>query len=307
MPALPQPPIGRHFCRHGLFALAMLSLLGGCGTPNYDFGEVRPSLVSDSIHDWLGPAAVAPGAASTFELTDDERQLRDLAFPLIEPPYDRQKWESVLREYGLIGNYRPGAYDRTTYAARLLSADYRSPASRYAQLTDDIRNDITRLPQFFETAARVVDIDTKRRKSLSYISAVSPAERANALRRNRENNCIIAWVRELAQSACRVVPFRARAAGDHDAFAGRRAGGADAQSSAAKSKITTAPPCRRLTHRASSLPTDLWRSSADPDGRIVRRRARLAPSATGPVPAPVRGLRSARLSSAIRRSAGRLR
>ncbi len=180
----------------------MLSLLGGCGTPNYDFGEVRPSLVSDSIHDWIGPAAAAPRPASTFELTDDERQLRDLAFPLIEPPYDRQKWDSVLREYGLIGNYRPGAYDRTTYATRLLSADYRSPASRYAQLIDDIRNDITRLPQFFETAARVVDIDTKRRKSLSYISALSPAERANALRRNRENNCIIAWVRDsLSQRA----------------------------------------------------------------------------------------------------------
>jgi hypothetical protein len=88
MPALPQPPIGRHLCRHGLLALAMLSLLGGCGTPNYDFGEVRPSLVSDSIHDWLGPAAAALRPASTFELTDDERQLRDLAFPLIEPPYD---------------------------------------------------------------------------------------------------------------------------------------------------------------------------------------------------------------------------
>jgi hypothetical protein len=176
--------------------LTLLSLLSGCGTPNYDFGEVRPSLVSDGIHDWLGPAAVAPRPASTFELTDDERLLRDLAYPLIEPPYDRQKWDSVLREYGLVGKYHPGAYDRTAYATRLLSADYRSPASRYAQLTDDIRNDITRLPQFFETAARVVDIDTKRRKSLSYISALSPAERANALRRNRENDCIIAWVRD---------------------------------------------------------------------------------------------------------------
>ena len=37
------------------------------------------------------------------------------------------------------------------------------------------------LPQFFETAARVLDIDQKRRKSLAYVSALSPAERNNAL------------------------------------------------------------------------------------------------------------------------------
>ena len=202
MPALSQPPIGRCFWRRGLFVFASLPLLAGCGTPNYDFGEVRPSLVSDSIHDWIGPAAVAPHPASTFELTDDERQLRDLAFPLIEPPYDRQKWDSVLREYGLIGNYHPGHYDRTVYAARLLATDDRSPTTRYAQLIDDIRNDTTRLPQFFETAARVVDIDAKRRKSLSYVSELSASERANALRRNRENDCIVAWVRDsLSQRA----------------------------------------------------------------------------------------------------------
>jgi hypothetical protein len=198
MPARPQSPRGRRFLRHSLFAAGLLSLLSGCGTPNGDFGEVRPLLSSDTTHDWLGPAATARAgvAPSLFELTDDERQLRDLAFPLIEPPYDRQRWDSVLREYGAVGDYRRGAFDRTAYAARLLSERYRSPASRYAQLTDDIRNDITRMPQFFETASRVVDVDNKRRKSLAFISELSPYERANAMRRIRENALVIAWVRD---------------------------------------------------------------------------------------------------------------
>jgi hypothetical protein len=198
MPIWPQPPLGWNTWHRGLIALGALSLLAGCGTPDTDFGRVRPSLVSDKVHDWVGPAADARVGAvpSAFELTDDERGLRDLAFPLIEPPYDRKKWDNVLREYGLVGDYQTARFDRTVYAARLLSPHYSSPASRYARLMDDIRNDITRVPAFFETASRVADMDAKRRKSLAFVSELSPAERANALRRNRENALILAWVRD---------------------------------------------------------------------------------------------------------------
>ena len=197
MPAHSQPPFSRRLWHLSVLVLAAPFLLGGCGTPNYDFGEVRPLLAGDDTHDWMGPAAVAQrgGVASVYELTDDERVLRDLAFPLIEPPYDRQRWDNVLHEYGQLGNYRAGAFDRTAYAGHLLGSYHRSPSSLYSQLTDDIRNDITRMPQFFDTAARVADVDVKRQKSLAFISQLSPGERANALRRNRENALIIQWVR----------------------------------------------------------------------------------------------------------------
>ena len=176
------------------FALALLTLLAGCST-NGDFGEVRPSLVRDDIHDWVGPVAMAgrPGAPSTFDLTDDERLLRDLAYPLIEPPQDRQKWYSAATEYGILRYEHVGAISRTAYADALF-AD-RSPSARYERLTDDIRNDTTRLPQFFETAGRVADIDGKRRKSLPYIRALSDDERVNALRRIEENARIVGLVR----------------------------------------------------------------------------------------------------------------
>jgi hypothetical protein len=198
MPGLTPKPFRRRTWHSTLILLGGLLALAGCGTPNGDFGEVRPLLASDMTHDWLGPAAAARAdvAPSLFQLTEDERMLRDLAFPLIQPPYDRQRWDNVLREYGVIGDYRPGPFDRTAYAAHLLPADYRSPDARYAQLTDDIRNDITRLPAFFETASRVIDVDAKRRKSLSFIHEMSPYERENALRRIRENALILAWVRD---------------------------------------------------------------------------------------------------------------
>lgn len=190
---IPTLPLSLVFIwRRRIIGFAVLSLLGGCGTPNGDFGEVQPYLVDDNVHDWVGPYATG-SVASKFDLTDDERALRDLSYPLIEAPYQRQQWYAVLAESGWIKPDRR-TVDHTLYAKCLLSFDFNSPSARYAQLTDDIRNDITRMPQFFETAGRVLDMDQKRQKSLAYVSALPPKELQNAQRRMRENQSIIALV-----------------------------------------------------------------------------------------------------------------
>jgi hypothetical protein len=166
-----------------------------------DFGELNRTLVRDDIHDWVGrdDTLGKPIAPSSFQLTDDERQLRDLAFPLIEPPYDRQNFDQVGREYGLI---RTKTTDRTAYYTHLMKVNDRSPSARYAQLTDDIRNDSTRMPQFFETASRVLDMDQKRRKSMAYVTGLGEFERKDALNRIRENARVIGEVRaSLSQRA----------------------------------------------------------------------------------------------------------
>jgi len=200
-PPTPVPNWRRH-----VFALALASVLGGCASG--DFGELHPTLVRDDIHDWVGLDAIAgrPTWPSRFDLTDDERTVRDLGYPLIEAAYDRQKWYAAYGEYGFIGGDHRGIFDRTAYATHLLSDRYRSPSARYAQLSDDINNDIARLPQFFETASRVLDIDQKRLKSLALVSSLSRPERQNAVRRVRENAAIISLVR--AKLVQRVSSYR---------------------------------------------------------------------------------------------------
>jgi hypothetical protein len=205
MHRMPQPPRRSFPWRRHMLAFTAFALLAGCA--NGDFQEVQPTLVVDSIHDWVGRDAIGFRAKpSRYGLTDDERALRDLAYPLIEPPYDRQQWYSIAGEYGIFGLGRRGAFDRAAYWNRLVGTGYRSPAARYARLTDDIRDDTTRLPQFFETASRVLDIDAKRRKSLAYVSRLAPEERQNALRRIHENAAIVALVR--AKLKDRVIGYR---------------------------------------------------------------------------------------------------
>jgi hypothetical protein len=178
----------------GCFALL---LLGGCA-PNGDFGRIKPSLVHDDIHAWMGPEATGSigEPASRYDLTDDERLLRDLGYPLIEPPYERQRWHSILNEYGLTRASRRDwvLYDRSVYGRKLLGDGYRSASARYAQLIEDIRNDVVRIPPFFGVATRVGDMDRKRERSLAFVSELTADEEQNALARNRENALIVAWV-----------------------------------------------------------------------------------------------------------------
>ncbi len=190
-----------------LAALAAGLLLGGCAV-NGDFDRVKPGLVADSIHDWVGAtAAMGNGApVSEYPLTDDERLLRDLAYPLIESPFDRAQWYSVLNEYGVGRIFHPNwwRFDQEAYVHRLLATTYRSEAARYAQLGDDIRNDRTRIPPFFLLARRVLEMDRVRQTNMAAVSTVSDWERANAMARVAENKLVVSWVQWslMARAAC---------------------------------------------------------------------------------------------------------
>ncbi len=177
-----------------LFAAAFLS--GGC-VLNGDFERIRPELVGDNMHDWVGRDAVRGigGPVSEFRTTDQERELRDRAYALIEPPYNRGRWESVLREYGFFNNpERPEPFDRTEYLYKLHKVYRHSEASAYAQIVTDTRNDVDRLQPFFAVAGRVTDMDRRRKESLAHVSNLNPREHGNAIARNKENAAIIAWV-----------------------------------------------------------------------------------------------------------------
>lgn len=174
----------------------LICLFGIGACPNGDFGRLRPGLTTDNIHYWVGQSAARDNdlEPSEYPLTDDERQLRDLAYPLIEPPFDRNRFYSIINEYG-VSNFFSGwpQYDRLAYARELMVTPYRSATARYARLDTDIRNDVVRIPAFRDIACRVLDIDQKRAKSLGFVR-VNGREHANAVARTNENRLIVEWV-----------------------------------------------------------------------------------------------------------------
>ncbi|HEX4040611.1 MAG TPA: hypothetical protein VHY10_02845 [Xanthobacteraceae bacterium] len=191
--------------RAPVFAILMLLALSGC-TSIGDFGRLSDPLVTDDIHAWVGEeAATSVGAPiSADNLTDDERTLRDLAFPLIEPPYDRIRWDAVVYEYGTKNSFQRElwVFDPTAYYRHLQSEMLRSTAARYNQLIDDIRNDIVRIEPFFVVARRVVDLDRRRAASMEQIADLTPAERVNAQARVDENSLTVAWVNKSLAQRC---------------------------------------------------------------------------------------------------------
>src|ERR1700753_2251313 len=102
-----------------VFPVMMLVLtslaLGGCS--GGDFGRTREDFLNDDMHRWMGAEATGSIGAkpSQFQLTDNERELRDLAYPLIEPPLSRPAWRSVFGDFQPIASpWRQTAnFDRT--------------------------------------------------------------------------------------------------------------------------------------------------------------------------------------------------
>jgi hypothetical protein len=179
-----------------------LSLLGlaVAGCSGGDLGRTRQDFLNDDMHSWVGREATGSIGLrpSQFQLTDYERQLRDLAYPLIEPPHSRPAWKSVFGDYKpLPSPWRQAVvFDRTAYGRLLIDEPHRSHSSRYAQLIDDVRDDITRFEPFFASAIRVLDLDRKRNASLAHVSELSPRERADAVARMEENSLIVRWVQQ---------------------------------------------------------------------------------------------------------------
>jgi len=173
-------------------------MLAGCS--GGDFGRTREDFRNDDMHRWLGAEATGSVGlkASQFQLTDVERQLRDQAYPVIEPPHSRPAWKAVFGDYQVVASpwREKVAFDRTAYGRQLIDEPHRSHASRYAQLIDDVRDDITRFEPFYSTAARVLDLDRKRNASLAHVSQLSPREHADAVARMEENTLIVQWVQQ---------------------------------------------------------------------------------------------------------------
>ena len=128
-----------------------------------------------------------------------------MGYTLIQPAYDRNRWDSAFAEYVFEGPPVPAPFDPAAYRTHLNITWRSSEVSSYAQIVEDARNDVLRMEPFFGTAARVAEVDHRRAETLGHVAsraAPRDQETSNALRRINENTAVVDWVcRSLKQRA----------------------------------------------------------------------------------------------------------
>jgi hypothetical protein len=189
--------------------LFALTVLAGIGCVGDDFGRTRQMFYHQDMHEWVGVEATDSlgRKSSDFQLTDNERSLRDLAYYFIEPPHSRPIWKAVFGDYAPIpAPWRQRVvFDPTAYGRKMIDEPHRSQAAAYQGLIEDVRNDYTMMDQFIPLAMKINDLDVKRNKALGMVP-VSKREVGDAQARMCENALVIEWAQQSTQQ--RVSSYR---------------------------------------------------------------------------------------------------
>lgn len=177
---------------------------GDFGRPRYAWATKPPPIATE---DPLPTGSIEAGKMSDHPLTDDERQLRELANNVLAGPDTAEPAGKRFAVYGVGGVDPEQIAPRDNYPARLVNGPFRSSTARYAKLIDDTRSDVVRLDSFFPVARRVADIDHKREKSLAQVSGLTREEAVHARRRMRENMMLIMEVHRVLNERAAMYRF----------------------------------------------------------------------------------------------------
>jgi hypothetical protein len=202
--------------RHGRFrtaasllpTAATLALLAAC-TQTGDFGRPRTG-VWNGLIDTTGSFSTHDRGRLLLDsgLTDDELALRDRAWRFVQPAGTFAAFEDAVlglaTAHATPPTWRVDAIG--AYYEALTAEPSRSPVSRYRQLGDDATADARLIPLFTALAARVIDADAARLRSLPFAKTLGDADVRLAVQRVAENRCLIAWVR--VEAGLRLARYR---------------------------------------------------------------------------------------------------
>lgn len=163
-----------------------------------DFGRRADNVITNSVLPKAGLfSAWARGEmVSLYPFTDDEIELRDRAWRFLMPSHDKAYLQQKLAELSYTRVLPPVPHSgRNHYHLLLMTEDYRSAASRYHKIGQDIEADRLLMVPFSQTAARVCAADRVRVASLKHVKELGEVQAEQALVRVAENRGLVDWVR----------------------------------------------------------------------------------------------------------------
>ncbi len=163
-----------------------------------DFGRRPDNLVTGTILPSAGLVSAwwRGDPASLYPFTDDEIELRDRAWRFLMPSHDKANLQQTLAELAYTRVLPPMPHSgRNHYHLLLMAEDYRSVASRYAKIGQDVEADRLLMVPFSQAAAKVCAADRVRALALNDVREISHIQREQAVARIAENRMLIDWVR----------------------------------------------------------------------------------------------------------------
>jgi hypothetical protein len=190
-------PILKVFAKYVSLA-CLFAPLAACGYTTGDFGRPHSQYTNSSYWPIIAQAAKAwrEEPQSFGGTTDDERELRDRSWHFLMPQFPQNRFDELMAQMRVDGILPPVTGTvKEIYLNMLLSADpFRSLASRYRKLAEDVEADRVLIGEFKQIYARVVEGDRVRRRSLEHVHELTDGERADTLARIDENIALNKWV-----------------------------------------------------------------------------------------------------------------
>jgi hypothetical protein len=162
-----------------------------------DFGRADP----DPMHDEWMPAVGKARAAlnkepvSSFNLTDQEEEMRDRVWRYLVAPHAYDWFGDTAVEYQRtrVTEMSSKPLKTNKYYNWLHSTRFASSRVRYSRLREDVLADISMLPAAFRSICAVLEIDRQRGVATNEIRGLEDKVTASAAARHHENQVVIRW------------------------------------------------------------------------------------------------------------------
>ncbi|HVX72416.1 MAG TPA: hypothetical protein VHB19_06395 [Devosia sp.] len=177
--------------------IAVAAALGGCARPIGDFGRAEADPLHDQMMPTLGTARAMASRepVSSFNLTDQEREMRDRIWRYLVAPhaYDWFGDIAVELQRTRILPISTKAAPTDKYYRWLHGTAFASSRVRYSRLGDDITADIALMPAAFAAICAVQQVDRQRGIAANGMPQLEDRMRADAAARQAENQAQIDW------------------------------------------------------------------------------------------------------------------
>jgi hypothetical protein len=185
-----------HWGRYAL-PLLLVAVLAACTRPTGDFGRAQPSVLHDELMPQIGAyrAARAGEPVSSFNLTDQEVELRDRVWRYLVAPhaYDWFSDSEVELQRTRLVPIKTTPKPVDTYYNWLHGTRFASSRVRFNRLAEDVRLDVALMRPTFQAICAVQEGDRQRRIARDGLAGLGPKTATEVEARRRENNAIIDW------------------------------------------------------------------------------------------------------------------